>query len=49
MNNKIGYYSLTEPLSGEEYISAGKYVTNHGIYQPDTLTLRGTASQIPLR
>ena len=44
MNNKIGYYSLAEPLSGEEYISAGKYVTNYGIYQPDTLTLRGTVA-----
>ena len=42
MNNKIGYYPLSEMLSGEEYLSAGKYMANYGIYQPDTLTLRGT-------
>jgi len=42
MNNRIGYYMLSDTLASEEYISAGKYVGNYGIYQPDTLTLRGT-------
>ena len=42
MNNKIGYFTVAETLASEEYISAGKYISNYGIYQPDTLTLRGT-------
>ena len=42
MNNKIGYFTVAEALASEEYISAGKYISNYGIYQPDTLTLRGT-------
>lgn len=42
MNNKIGYFSVTEALASDEYISAAKYISNYGIYQPDTLTLRGT-------
>lgn len=42
LNNKVGYYSISEALSGKEYIEAGKYLADYGIYQPDTLTLRGT-------
>ena len=42
MNNKIGYFTVTEALASDEYISAGNYIGNYGIYQPDTLTLRGT-------
>ncbi len=42
MNNKVGYYSISEALSGKEYIEAGKYLADYGIFQPDTLTLRGT-------
>lgn len=41
-NNKVGYYSISEALSGRDYIEAGKYLADYGIYQPDTLTLRGT-------
>ncbi len=41
LNNKVGYYSISEALSGKEYIEAGKYLSDYGIYQPDTLTLRG--------
>ena len=44
MNSRIGYYSLAEVLASEEYISAGRYIGNYGIYQPDTLTLRGTVA-----
>lgn len=44
MNNKIGYYSLAEKLSGKEYASMGEYISGYGIYQPDTLTLRGTVT-----
>lgn len=42
LNNKVGYYSISESLSGKDYIEAGKYLADYGIYQPDTLTLRGT-------
>lgn len=42
MNSKIGYFPLSEALTGEEYTSAGRYTEGYGIYQPDTLTLRGT-------
>lgn len=42
MNNKVGYYTISEALSGKAYVEAGKYVADYGIYQPDTLTLRGT-------
>ncbi len=42
MNNKVGYYTISEALSGKDYVEAGKYVADYGIYQPDTLTLRGT-------
>jgi len=42
LNNKIGYYTISEALSGNDYVEAGKYVADYGIYQPDTLTLRGT-------
>lgn len=41
-NNKVGYYALAEQLASEEYREFLKYVENYGIYQPDTLTLRGT-------
>lgn len=42
MNNRVGYYSISEKLTGEEYTTVGDYLSNYGIYQPDTLTLRGT-------
>ena len=42
MNNKVGYYTISEALSGKDYVEAGKYIADYGIYQPDTLTLRGT-------
>lgn len=42
LNNKVGYYTISEALSGKDYVEAGKYVADYGIYQPDTLTLRGT-------
>ncbi len=42
LNNKIGYYTISEVLSGRDYVEAGKYIADYGIYQPDTLTLRGT-------
>ena len=42
LNNKVGYYSISESLSGKDYIEAGKYLADYGMYQPDTLTLRGT-------
>lgn len=41
-NNKVGYYALSEQLATEEYIDFLKYIENYAIYQPDTLTLRGT-------
>lgn len=41
LNNKVGYYSLSEKLTGEEYTDMGDYISKYGIYQPDTLTLRG--------
>ena len=41
-NNKVGYYALAEQLASKEYREFLKYVENYGIYQPDTLTLRGT-------
>jgi len=42
LNNKVGYYSIAETLSSNDYIEAGKYIADYGIFQPDTLTLRGT-------
>ena len=42
MNNKIGYFTVAEALAYDEYISAAKYISDYTIYQPDTLTLRGT-------
>lgn len=42
LNNKVGYFTISEALSGKDYVEAGKYVADYGIYQPDTLTLRGT-------
>ena len=44
MNKKVGYYSLAEALSGEDYLQAGRYISEYGVFQPDTLTLRGTVS-----
>lgn len=44
MNNKVGYFTLSEALSSAEYIDAGKYIEGYGIYQPDTLTLRGNVA-----
>lgn len=44
LNNKVGYYSLSEKLTGEEYTSMGNYISGYGIYQPDTLTLRGNVA-----
>lgn len=41
-NNKVGYYALSEQLATEEYRDFLRYIENYGIYQPDTLTLRGT-------
>lgn len=41
MNNKVGYYSLSDRLASEEYLAAGRYVADYGLFQPDTLTLRG--------
>lgn len=41
-NNKVGYFALAEQLATDEYTEFLKYLENYGIYQPDTLTLRGT-------
>lgn len=41
LNNKVGYYALSEKLTGAEYTDMGNYISGYGIYQPDTLTLRG--------
>ena len=44
LNNKIGYFTISEALSDAEYVVAAKYIGDYGIYQPDTLTLRGTVA-----
>ena len=44
LNNKIGYYTISEKLAANEYVEAGQYIGDYGIYQPDTLTLRGTVA-----
>ena len=44
LNNKIGYFTISEALSANEYTRAAKYIGDYGIYQPDTLTLRGTVA-----
>lgn len=44
LNNKVGYFALSDKLSGKEYTSMGDYISGYGIYQPDTLTLRGTVT-----
>ena len=44
LNNKIGYFTISEALSANEYATAAKYIGDYGIYQPDTLTLRGTVA-----
>ena len=44
LNNKIGYFTISEALSGKDYVQAAKYIGDYGIYQPDTLTLRGTVA-----
>lgn len=41
-NNKVGCYAVANELSGDDYVKAGEYIADYGIYQPDTLTLRGT-------
>ena len=41
LNNKIGYFAISEALSAAEYVAAAKYIGDYGIYQPDTMTLRG--------
>ncbi len=41
-NNKVGYFALAEQLATDEYSDFLRYIENYGIYQPDTLTLRGT-------
>ncbi len=42
LNNRIGYFTISESLTAKEYVDAGKYIAGYGIYQPDTLTLRGS-------
>ena len=42
LNNKVGYFTISEALSSKEYLEAGKYFADYAIFQPDTLTLRGT-------
>ena len=44
LNNKVGYYALSEKLRGSEYKDMGNYISEYGIYQPDTLTLRGNVA-----
>lgn len=44
LNNKIGYFTISEALSGADYVYSAKYIGDYGIYQPDTLTLRGTVA-----
>ncbi|MBO5622014.1 MAG: AAA family ATPase, partial [Butyrivibrio sp.] len=44
LNNKIGYFTISETLSGNDYVQAAGYIGDYGIYQPDTLTLRGTVA-----
>lgn len=40
-NNKVGYFPLAEQLAADDYRAFLKYIENYGIYQPDTMTLRG--------
>lgn len=44
INNKIGYFMLTDELMSSECRKMGNYIEKYGIYQPDTLTLRGTVA-----
>lgn len=44
LNNKIGYFTISESLAAKEYTTVSKYIGSYGIYQPDTLTLRGTVA-----
>ena len=44
LNNKVGYYALSEKLTGAEYTDMGNYISGYGIYHPDTLTLRGNVA-----
>jgi predicted ATPase len=44
LNNKIGYFIYSEALSAPEYVRAAGYIGDYGIFQPDTLTLRGTVA-----
>lgn len=41
-NNKVGYFALAVQLETDEFRAFLKYIENYGIYQPDTLTLRGS-------
>lgn len=42
LNNNIGYFMVTETLNDHGCRNMGQYIEKYGIYQPDTLTLRGT-------
>lgn len=42
LNNNIGYFMVAETLNGHGCRKMGQYIEKYGIYQPDTLTLRGT-------
>lgn len=44
INNKIGYFMLADELTSSECRRMGDYIEKYGIYQPDTLTLRGTVA-----
>lgn len=42
LNNNIGYFMVAETLNGHRCRRMGEYIEKYGVYQPDTLTLRGT-------
>lgn len=42
LNNNIGYFMVAEDLNGSRCRRMGQYIEKYGIYQPNTLTLRGT-------
>lgn len=44
INNKIGYFMLADELMDTAFRNMGNYIEKYGIYQPDTLTLRGTVA-----
>lgn len=43
---KVFLNALSEKLIGEEYTDMGNYISGYGIYQPDTLTLRGNVADL---